>query len=70
MSDMMKVVLVFGAVSIAGATFDAMSGFQEPGSGDTEVSPLDGFSAGSENVSKNQFCMWVSPGPFLFPLDT
>ena len=52
---MMNVVLVFGAVSIAGAKFDAMSGFQEPGSGDTQVSPLDGFSAGSENVSKNQF---------------
>ena len=54
-SDMMKVVLVFGAVSIAGAKFDAMSGFQVPGSGDTEVSPLDGFSTGSKNVSENQF---------------
>ena len=57
---MMKVVLVFGAVSIAGAKFDALSGFQEPGSGDTEVSPLDGFSAGSENVSKNQFYVGFS----------
>ena len=52
--------MVFGAVSIAGAKFDALSGFQEPGSGDTEVSPLDGFSAGSENVSKNQFYVGFS----------
>ena len=59
-SDMIKVVLVFGSVSIAGAKFDAMSGFEEPGSGDTEVSPLDGFSAGSENVSKNQFYVGFS----------
>ena len=57
---MMKVVLVFEAVSIAGAKFDAMSGFQEPGSGDTEFSPLDRFSAGSENVSKNQFYLGLS----------
>ena len=56
----MKVVLVFGAVSIAGAKFDALSGFHEPGSGDTEVSPLNGISAGSENVSKNQFCVGFS----------
>ena len=56
----MKVVLVFGAVSIAGAIFDALSGFQAPGSGDTEDSPLDGFSAGSENVSKNQFYVGFS----------
>ena len=56
----MKVVLVFGAVSIAGAKFDAMSGFQVPGSGDTEVSPLDGFPAGSENVSENQFYVGFS----------
>ena len=57
---MMKVVLVFGAVSIAGGKLDALSGFQEPGSGDTEVSPLDGFSAGSENVLKNQFYVGFS----------
>ena len=56
----MKVVLVFGAVSIAGAKFDALSGFHEPGSGDTEVSPLNGISAGSENVSKNQFYVGFS----------
>ena len=34
----MKVVLVFGAVSIASAKFDAKSG-PEPGSGDTGVLP-------------------------------
>ena len=43
--EMMKVVLVFGAVSIAGAKFDAVSG-QKLGSGDSGVSPVDGFSAG------------------------
>ena len=64
---MMKVVLVFGAVSIVGAKFDALSGFCEPGSGDTEVSPLDGISGGSENVSKDQFYVGFSwPVPVSF----
>ena len=37
-----------------------MLGFHELGSGDTEVSPLDGISAGSENVSKNKFYVGFS----------
>ena len=58
----MKVVLVFGAVSIAGAKFDALSGFQEPGSGDTEVSPFYGFSASAENVEESVLCFsWPVP---------